>query len=230
MCGRYQLTTKARVTAKHLTATLRADAGIFGRYNAAPSQTLPIVRLDEKGKRELVVAGWGLAPSWMKPKEPDEVPRGPINARSETAAEKPMFRTAIRKRRCGVPVTGFYEWQKIEGGPKQPYLFTASTKSAGGLFVLAGLWERWHDAYDRPWDSFAILTTQPNTVAAKVHDRMPVILDDGELSTWLDGDASREAVEGLMDPFPAGRMKAVAVSTRINKPANDDAAAAAPLN
>ncbi len=141
-----------------------------------------------------------------------------INARSETAAEKPAFRSSLRRRRCLVPADGFYEWRRMPAG-KQPYLIRLAS---GEPFTFAGLWDRWVPHDGEPIESFTILTTRPNRLAAAVHDRMPVIVGPRHHQLWLDPQEHRpERLEPLLRPFPASEMTAFPVSTVVNKPAND---------
>ena len=160
---------------------------------------------------------WGLVPAWA---EEPKVGGQMINARAESAATKPVFREAFRRRRCLVPADGFYEWKKLTSG-KQPYCIRGRDHQP---FAFAGLWERWlgSDAYP-PIESFTILTTEPNALLRPLHDRMPVILDPGDFDLWLDpaiGEPDR--LRRLLSPFPDDRLVAYPVSTRVNRPANDD--------
>lgn len=176
------------------------------RFNVAPTQDIPIVRQTDAG-RELAIVRWGLIPSWSK-----DAKSGPllINARSETAAEKPAFRSAFKSRRCLIPADGFYEWKKI-GNKKQPYHFRLTD---GQLLAFAGLWERWKEI-----ESCTILTTAANELSAQFHDRMPVILSPNDYAEWLDPQA-REPGK-LMTSFPASEMAAVAVNPIVNNARNE---------
>jgi putative SOS response-associated peptidase YedK len=175
------------------------------RYNIAPGQTVPVVIGAADGARQLRAMRWGLVPSWAK--DPVIGFRS-INARSETAAEKPAFPAAFRKRHCLVPASGFYEWKKA-GKARLPFLFRPAT----GLFGLAGLWETWHGE-EEPLDTFTILTTDANASVAATHDRMPVIVEPSNYATWLD--AAKSADGSLLRPYPAEAMTATAVSTYVN--------------
>lgn len=185
------------------------------RYNAAPTQRMPVVRVFD-GKRELVLLRWGLIPSWAK--DP-KIGNSLINARGETVHEKPAFRSAFKARRCLVPADGFYEWRKLSGGSKQPYRITMADSSP---FAFAGLWERW-DKGDEPLETFTIITTTANVLVAPIHDRMPVILDPADYDAWLESQDTTIPM-ALLQPYPAKRMSAYPVSTRVNSPRNDDAA------
>ena len=142
-----------------------------------------------------------------------------INARSETAATRPAFRDPLKFRRCLIPADGFYEWKKTEK-TKQPYCFEIND---GELFAFAGLWEGWKDPNGTWIKTCSILTTTPNAVAAAVHDRMPVVLDQDSYDLWLDpGMNDAQVVSELLKPCDARQMRCYPVSTRINHVANDD--------
>ena len=164
----------------------RAHEGLLPRFNIAPTQDAPVVRMSG-GSRRLDMLRWGLIPSWA---DDASSSARTINARSETAAEKPSFRDAFRERRCLVPADAFYEWKKVPRG-KQPY---AIRRADDTPLAFAGLWESWRDP-SRPAadavESFTILTTTPNQRLAGLHDRMPVILSPGDFERWLDPDLGR---------------------------------------
>ncbi|GMU66122.1 MAG: DUF159 family protein [Acidobacteriota bacterium] len=221
MCGRYVLSVPGDLLASAFG--LEEVPELTPRYNVAPSQVMPIVRGTEEGGRELAYARWGLVPHWAK-----EVAIGNrlINARAEGLADKPSFRDSFKRRRCLIPANGFYEWQKV-GPKKQPWLL----RLAGGApFAFAGLWSSWSDPESREsLETFAIVTTEPNPLAARIHDRMPVILPDAARTAWLDPRTGRERLLGLLVAYPAAEMEAFPVSTRVNSPANDDAACVEPI-
>jgi len=149
-----------------------------------------------------------------------------INARSETAHEKPAFRDALRSRRCIIPADGFYEWVRTAKA-KQPYCFEVN---AGELFAFAGVWDRWKDPNGQWVKSCSILTTTPNAVTSVVHDRMPVILPKEDYDVWLDPGMQNVATASeLLKPFDARLMRCYPVSTRINQVANDDEGCSAPV-
>ena len=186
MCGRYALYTEpVRLTAEFLTSNEFPD---FARYNLTPGAFHPVVRQLPDGVRRVQPARWGLLPSWVK--EPGKLAQ-PINAKCETVAEKPMFRHAFARRRIIVPASGWYEW-KLEAGKKQPYFFS---RADGHPLAFAGLLEHW-SGFDGEVETYAILTTAANALAATVHDRMPVILEKSAQVEWLDPalkDAGRVA-------------------------------------
>jgi putative SOS response-associated peptidase YedK len=174
MCGRYRLSAKERYLRDHFS--LDEDPSWVPRWNIAPTQRVPIVRQDRKEpKRTFCLVRWGLIPYWAK--EPS-IGLKTINAMSETAADKPAFRDAMRRHRCLVLADGFYEWKRIGARDKQPYSFSMIDDSA---FAFAGLWERWRNPAGEFVETCTILTTKPNSLVADVHDRMPVILKPEDL-------------------------------------------------
>lgn len=182
-----------------------------------------MVRLDGHGRRRLDTLRWGLVPYWAK-----EATGGAraINARSETAATRPTFREPLRRRRCLVLADGFFEWRKEAGG-RAPFLFRLAD---GEPFAFAGLWDRWRDPEAGALETFTVLTTRPNERVAAVHDRMPVILAREELSSWLEPrEQTPEALEPMLDPYPAEAMVAWPVSPRVNDPRIDEPACVAPV-
>ena len=150
------------------------------RWNGAPSQELLVIRENHKtGERSLDLLRWGLIPHWC---EDPTGGRKPINAKSETVARLPTFREAYQKRRCILPVDGFYEW-RATGQGRQPY---AIAMKDGSPFGIAALWENWRDPAMQDWlRTFVVLTTASNDLVARIHDRMPVILKPGGYERWL---------------------------------------------
>jgi putative SOS response-associated peptidase YedK len=216
MRGRYRLTAKERYLRDHFG--LEEALEWSPHYNIAPTQQLPTIRQDAKKPRRVwATARWGLIPSWAK--DPS-IGFRTINAMSETAAEKPAFRDAMRLRRCLVPAEGFYEWKKLAKG-KQPYNIGMGDD---GVFAFAGLWERRRDAAAGDMlETCTILTTSPNAIVAGIHDRMPVILRPTDYDRWLDpGITNPLRVSDLLQPFDARLMRCYQVSERINRPENDD--------
>ncbi|MDX5361429.1 MAG: SOS response-associated peptidase [Alphaproteobacteria bacterium] len=218
MCGRFTNTmTWAEIRALYNLTSAQAAPNLAPRWNIAPTEKTGIVRMEGEA-RAFAQVRWGLVPSWSK--GPDSR-YSMFNARAETVREKPAFRAAFRARRCLVPATGFYEWQATEHG-KQPYLIQPKDE---GPMTFAGLWERWEpedggeDAPDAI-ESMTILVTEANRLAARIHDRMPVILAAENFETWLTGDP--DAAASLLRPWPDGRLKATPVSTAINRAGRDE--------
>jgi putative SOS response-associated peptidase YedK len=218
MCGRYVLTTPGEVLAQIFDTAPPPEEileAVVPRYNIAPTQQVPIVRSAATGERELALAQWGLVPHWAKD---SAIGNKLINARAETAAEKPSFRDAMKRRRCLIPADGFYEWQKLGKG-KQPWLLRMKDARP---FAFAGLWSQWKTPQGgAPLETCAILTTTPNELTATVHDRMPVILPETTWSRWLDEAAPGAPFTDLLVSFPAEQMEALPVSKRVNSPANE---------
>jgi len=172
----------------------------------------------EDGHRALVSLKWGLIPSWAKDAK---IAYSLINARSETVAEKPAFRAAFKARRCLIPATSFYEWQKTGTKTKQPFAFTMLN---GAMFAFAGLWERWRDDADVEApvvQSCTILTTEANEVVRPVHDRMPVIVAPADFAAWLDPRTAVADLHPLLRPYAAEEMTGVSVGQYVNNPRNE---------
>ena len=218
MCGRFSLFSPAPVLAEAFD--LAGLPELAPRYNIAPTQPVAAVRAGAAG-RQLVRLRWGLVVPWAK-----DTKVAPINARSETAADKPLFRAALRKRRCLVPASGVYEWLALAGGKrKQPYCFRPGDERP---WAFAGLWERWLGP-DGPVESCAILTTEANGLVRPVHDRMPVILPRQHWAAWLD-PTQQEAGElvPLLRPFPPDAMRAYPVGQLVGNPRNNGPECMAP--
>src|SRR5918992_842703 len=214
MCGRHTLTTPVGKLAEEFEIT-RPLPEVPARYNVAPTQEVAAV-LAEDDERHLEMLRWGLIPSWA---DDPGIGSRMINARSETAAEKPSFRKAFKERRCLIPADGFYEWQKTNGG-KQPYHLKMRD---GRLFAFAGLWESWKGDEEGEIRSCTILTTDANDLVGEVHHRMPVILPPETYDLWLDpavGEA--EQLLFLLVPYPAQDMEVYPVSRRGNNTSNDE--------
>lgn len=216
MCGRFTLTVERQRVTDLFDLIGRAEAPEQApRYNIAPTQPVLALRLNEAGKRELVHLRWGLIPSWA---EDPAIGNRLINARSETAAEKPSFRSAFRQRRCLVPADGFYEWLR-QGSKKQPYCIRLRDARP---FAFAGLWERWRGPDDKPVETCTLLTTEANELVRPLHERMPVILPRVDFEQWLD-PTKREAEElrPLLRPYPSEEMKTYPVSLWVNNPRHE---------
>lgn len=213
MCGRFALVAEKRILDMLFGLELRFD--LQPRFNIAPSQDILALRRspDAENEKEFVHLRWGLVPFWA---EDSSIGSRMINARSETAPEKPSFRSAFKKRRLLIPASGFYEWKKEQDG-KQPYYIC---REDGNPFAFAGLWERW-DKGDEPLETCTILTTEPNSLLAPIHNRMPVILPTSHFDRWLDPQANSADLQDLLQPYPPGELKAYPVSRQVNKPSND---------
>jgi putative SOS response-associated peptidase YedK len=215
MCGRYRLTAKERYLRDHFG--IDEDFSWEPRWNVAPTQQVLIIRQNTAKGRSFKLVRWGLIPSWAKNAS---IATGTINAMSETAAEKPAFRDALKSRRCLVPADGFYEWKSIGSKQKQPFSIGMIDDS---VFAFAGLWDCWRDSSSQLIETCTILTTRPNALLTEVHNRMPVILHPESYDLWLDPNVKDHSlVAPLLNPLDASRMKKYPVSTRVNRPENDD--------
>lgn len=221
MCGRYSLIDPNEAM-RQLFDYEGPPLDLAPRYNIAPTQNVPVIRLGRHGGFALTSMRWGLIPSWAKEAS---IGAKMINARAETVAEKPSFRAALAKRRCLVPADGFYEW-KQEGGPKQPWRAEMPDRKP---FAFAGLWERWHDpaagAEAPPILSFAIVTTEAAGVPAGVHHRMPVILSREQYRPWIDAEhVPGEAVLSFLAQGLGAALAVRPVSPHVNNARHDDPA------
>ena len=220
MCGRFTITADISALQESFP-WLGISPGLEPRYNIAPSQPVAVVAND--GKNRLDFFTWGLIPSWAK--DPSIGSRM-INARAETLAEKPSFRSAFRRRRCLVLADGFYEWRDDGGKSKTPMYIRLED---GTPFAFAGLWEMWNAPDGSQVLSTTIITTEPNPLLAKIHNRMPVILPEKAHALWLQtGEADPKELSELLRPYPAEEMVAYPVSKLVNSPGNDIPAVIAP--
>lgn len=206
MCGRYAVLPNPKGNAK--SAKLLAKSLKEAHYNAAPSQTLPVITNDKPDSVQFF--SWGLQPSWAK--DAKAVKRS-INARAETLAEKPFFRTLLKSKRCLVPADSFFEWQVTPHG-KVPYRLLLKSEDS---FSFAGLWDEWLDeSTGEILHTYTIITTASNDLVKPIHDRMPVMLSPEEEELWLDEHESQEELLSLLHPFDANKMKAYPVSPLVN--------------
>lgn len=211
MCGRFVVEIPFEDLQKIFTVIEKLDIG--PRYNIAPTQQAAIVRSTDD-HNELVPMKWGLIPSWSKD---TKIAAHTINARSETVAEKPAFRHAIKVHRCIVPTSGFYEWSQ-KSLPKQPYYIHMAD---GSPMCFAGIWEYWKAPDGDPLETFSILTTTANELIEPLHDRMPVILHPENYGLWLDKDMlDPKHLEHLYAPYPADQLSMYRVSPLVNSPRN----------
>jgi putative SOS response-associated peptidase YedK len=217
MCGRFArgYTWKEVQEWLRLASATDVDQLAFS-YNVAPTQNSPVIRVNEDGRKEISMARWGLIPFWA---EDPSIGNRMINARADAVASKPAFRNAFKERRCLVPISGFYEWQKISGSKvKQPwYIYPA----VGKIMCLAGLWERW-DKGDKPLDTFTIITTEANAFIEPLHDRMPVVICAVDVDRWMNPNTPVEKLQSLLVPAPHDMLAAHKVSTRVNSPKFDE--------
>ncbi|HEX8143775.1 MAG TPA: SOS response-associated peptidase [Pyrinomonadaceae bacterium] len=221
MCGRFTLRQPAERIAREFQ--LEEIPALEARYNIAPTQDILAIRHSPDGK-EAGMFKWGLIPSWAKDAS---IGAKLINARSETVGEKPSFREAFKRRRCIIPVDGFYEWQRT-GNKKQPYYFHFKDNR---LFGFAGLWEKWRTPEGKSLESCSILTTEANEVLSAIHHRMPVILHPDTYDLWLDEDErNRDSRKELLRPYPASGIVSYAVSKAINSPRHQGEELAQPID
>lgn len=223
MCGRFSQSQPAETIAQIFQV---AVPSLTPRYNIAPNQSVAtVLQNPDHQNKQFKMLHWGLIPSWAK--DP-KIGARLINARAETVAEKPSFRSAFRQRRCLVLADGFYEWQQQETQKqKQPYYFRLRD---GYPFAFAGLWERWQDTHGEVIESCTLLTTEANELMRPIHNRMPVILDPKNYDLWLNSEIKqRELLEALLHPYPTDEMTAYPVSKVVNKPVNDSEECTEPL-
>ena len=214
MCGRYTLQSPADLLRDLFSIDELPE--LQPRYNIAPTQRVPAVRLEpEEGRREFALLQWGLIPFFAKhPK----IGARMINARSETVAEKPSFRVAFKRRRCLIPADGYYEWIR-DGQAKKPVHIHRPDR---GVFAMAGLWESWKKG-DKAIESFTIITTEAEGPPAEVHHRMPVILERDDFELWLDsGVESPDLLLPLLRPWDGEPLVLTPVSQHVNNARNDD--------
>jgi len=224
MCGRYTLTN---VAPNLLGPLFGVDdvPELMPRFNVSPTQNVPIVRVSESGPRQVALARFGLVPSWAKdPAIGDRM----INARAETAPEKPAYRSSFKNKRCLVITDGFFEWKKLSSGKKQPCWMHRPDRLP---FAFAGLWATWKNPEGTLLDSFTILTRDAVGCVADVHDRMPVILAPNDYASWLDPKEHRvDVLVSLMNTRGAEDLVVTQVSTRVNNPRNEGPDNVSPLS
>jgi putative SOS response-associated peptidase YedK len=211
MCGRYAITT-APEAMRQLFGYLE-QPNFPARYNIAPTQPVPIVRLNQ-GKRQFAPVRWGLIPYWVK--DPRNFAQLHV-ARSESVNDKPAFRNAMKRRRCLLPADGFYEWS--EHGPKRPFFVRPTT---AGPIAFAGLWETWMGPNGEEVESVAIITTPANRLLRTIAERMPAILPPSAFEMWLDcASVDAQTAAAFLLPAPEEMLEAYEVSTAVNRAAND---------
>ena len=220
MCGRFAIAHPTFHRLEQVLGTTFPPVPLH--YNVAPSQIIPTLR-QLTGGYEQVDMRWGLIPHWSKEAKTSYSTH---NARAETVADKPLFKSSFRARRCLIPVSGFYEWQTLDDR-KQPYYFTGEHDD--GL-VFAGLWDEWHgEVAEERILSCTIVVGVANPLVAPVHDRMPVILPEMAYKTWLDPHTPMEQIKSLLVPFPAAHMRGWRVSAAVGNPRNQTPTLIEPL-
>jgi putative SOS response-associated peptidase YedK len=213
LCGRYNIITDAEALIEFFDIEESLVDDFQPCYNIAPGREVPVVRASDKG-REFFKARWGLVPHWSK--EP-KVKYSTINARAETVAEKPTYRDPFKRRRCLIPATGFYEWQR-RGEEKIPHHICMPEQS---LFAFAGLWDHW-EKEGRGFDSCTIIVTAANSLMKSIHERMPVIVNEAYYNVWLNPSHQHRAqLESVLVPY-TGELSAYPVSRLVNSPKHDD--------
>ncbi len=211
MCGRYSLPDPGDIPIRFKNTRYGYD--LKPRYNAAPSENLPVVVND--GQKHVELMRWGLVPFWAKD---EKIGYKMINARAETLQEKPSFRKALAKQRCIVPAGGFFEWKQVDKEKVPYYIFLKNHQ----LFGFAGLYDVWHDKTGKELKTYTIITTQPNALVGTIHNRMPAILEKQDEETWLNpNETETPHLAKLLHPYPAGEMESYPVSRKVSSPGND---------
>ena len=215
MCGRFVQVEKPEFYAEHFGAEFVRTETLKQSYNVAPTSQVYAIA-DYQDARVLTSFRWGLIPFWAKDKK---IGARTINARSETAGEKPMFRSALTKHRCLIPIDGFYEWERKTKGKLPHYIFAADKKP----LAVAGLWSSWLDPEtDERLLTCTILTGTPNPLLEEIHDRMPIIMPQDRWDAWLDVSLTdKETINGMMTVYSADLMDEYPVSTLVNKVQNN---------
>ncbi|MGI8484649.1 MAG: SOS response-associated peptidase [Thermomicrobiales bacterium] len=226
MCGRYVIEDFQELSERLTNVPIDILFPLRPSWNASPSQTLPVlVESEDQQHWQLKGMSWGLVPRWTKPGERPKIT--PINARSETVAEKPMFRSLFKQRRCIVPANGFYEWQRVDqhsgsgkGSTKQPYYIHLKDDP---MMFFAGLYDEAPGKDGKPFESYTIITTTANEKMAHLHDRMPVMIEPRDIEHWLSrSETESEPLEYLLKPAPDGAIDIYPVSTAVNSPRNNE--------
>lgn len=212
MCGRASLTkTEVELEQRFGIPLYQEDIARYNplpNYNIAPTHRLPVILNTDPGHWHFLK--WGLVPYWAKE---EKIGYKMINARSETIPDKPAFREAYKRRRCLIPLDGFYEWRRVSKDEKQAFWITLEDEA---LFAVAGLWENWADPGGQTLQTFTIITTTPNALMVSIHDRMPAILKREDESTWLAEETEPLALQQCLLPYPAAHMKATPVGPAVN--------------
>jgi putative SOS response-associated peptidase YedK len=219
MCGRFTLRTPLEQLIDQFRPSSMPQQ-LPLRFNTAPTQNIAVLRTTDAHSRELTLLRWGLIPSWAKDKS---IGNRMINARAETLAIKPSFRTAFKRRRCLVLTDGYFEWKKTKG-KKQPYYIRMENERP---FVMAGLWERWPGPQDAPLalplETCTIITVEANEETQSVHGRMPAIINERQIDPWLDTQMQdSDLLTPMLTPLTSDHLRIDPVSTHVNNARNDD--------
>jgi putative SOS response-associated peptidase YedK len=232
MCGRFNLRTTASELAEFFDIVLdpQLELSLTPRFNIAPSQPVLVIR-NHADHAETANLEWGLVPAWARNTAAGKRMAPLINARGETVSDKPSFRSAFQHRRCLMPASGFYEWQKTTGATKQPWHIH---RPDDALMAFAAIWEQRQDDDGSVIESCAIITTEANSLMAPIHHRMPVVLEPPDFAAWLDPHISSherlEPIHRLLRPCPDDALVAEPIDTQINRPANEGPDCLRPAN
>ena len=222
MCGRFSLHTPESQIREAFNLEQIEPLGLNPRFNIAPSQDIPIVRDTDTGP-EMTLARWGLVPSWSKESKSKY---STINARIESVADKPTYRTPFKRRRCLIPADGFYEWQQVAGN-KVPHHIRMKD---GKVFAFAGLWDHW-EGEGKTLDSCTIIVMPSNEVMRPIHERMPAIIAPAHYDLWLDSRITdKQEIMQYLTSAPSSQLTAYPVSTWVNSPKNNDERCIQPTN
>jgi len=214
MCGRFTLQSPEALIRKAFNLPAGDMLGLSPRYNIAPSQDIPIIRDTKKGP-ELVLAKWGLIPHWSKE---SNTKYSTINARIETVAEKPTYRTPFKNTRCLIPADGFYEWKVVNGHKIPHYIHMRK----GSVFAFAGIWDQW-EGEGETLDSCSIIVMPSNEVMKPIHERMPAIIAPTHYDLWLDPRVNeKDEIMGFLNSAPSSSLKFHPISPWVNSPKHDD--------
>jgi len=216
MCGRYTQDAVQQLLAEWFGLELGRIPFFAPSWNIAPQSTQPVIHL-RGAERRISLMRWGLVPNWAKDQR---IGLSTINARAEEAASKPAFRQSLERRRCLVPATAFYEWEKTGAKTRNPFAFSLRDSTP---MAFAGLWDLWQPPQGDPLASYTILTTTANELMSPIHDRMPVILQPADYERWLDVDSTNKIPEDLLRPFDPEAMTSWPVDPRVGSVKNNDA-------
>ena len=215
MCGRFAQSFDPNAVQQEFDFSAASVVDFGPRFNVAPTQFVPVITNEEP--RHLSLLRWGLIPSWSKD---ESIANKLINARADGVADKPSFRSAFKRRRCIVPASGFYEWQKGDGKAKTPMYIQVKDQD---LFGMAGLWEIWNSPQGDEIHTFTIITTDANDFMAPIHNRMPVILHKDDYDLWLEPkEVPADKLQALLRPYESDEMTAYEVSRAVNTPSIDE--------